>query len=104
MKSWMVLTLLIGSYLIYLLLGAWVVSSIEAPYEEKLRKELKQLKQLFLHNNECVNDSGLEAFLEKVISANKFGVSVLYNASNESKWDLASSLFFASTLVTTVGK
>ncbi|KAM5146138.1 potassium channel subfamily K member 6 isoform 1-T2 [Mantella aurantiaca] len=103
MKSWMVLTLLLVSYLIYLLLGAWVVSSIESPYEENLRKALKQLKQIFLHNNECVNDSGLEAFLEKVISANKFGVSVLNNASNESKWDLASSLFFASTLVTTVG-
>lgn len=103
MKSWLVLTLLLGSYLIYLLLGAWVVSSIEAPYEGDLRKELKWLKQKFLNESRCVNESKLEAFLEKVISANKFGVSVLYNASNDSKWDLASSLFFASTLVTTVG-
>ncbi|XP_018418489.1 PREDICTED: potassium channel subfamily K member 6 [Nanorana parkeri] len=103
MKSWLVLTLLIGSYLIYLLLGAWVVSSIEAPYEGNLRKELQRLKQLFLNESRCVNESSLEAFLEKVISANKFGVSILYNNSNESKWDLASSLFFASTLVTTVG-
>lgn len=103
MQSWMVLTLLIGGYLIYLLLGAWVVSSIEAPYEGKLRKELKQLKQIFLNESPCVNESGLEAFLEKVISANKYGVSVLFNASSDSKWDMASSLFFASTLVTTVG-
>ncbi|XP_075692175.1 potassium channel subfamily K member 6 [Rhinoderma darwinii] len=103
MKSWLVLTLLIIGYVAYLFLGALVVSSIEAPYEESLRQELKKLKQIFLHNSPCVNESGLEAFLEKVISANKFGVSVLNNASNESKWDMASSLFFSSTLVTTVG-
>lgn len=103
MKSWLVLTLLVAGYLAYLFLGALVVSTIEAPYEGKLRKELKQLKQTFLNNSPCVNESGLEAFLEKVISANKFGVSVLFKASNDSKWDFASSLFFSSTLVTTVG-
>ncbi|KAM4020285.1 potassium channel subfamily K member 6 isoform 2-T2 [Anomaloglossus baeobatrachus] len=103
MRSWLVLTLLLIGYVAYLFLGALVVSTIESPYEGNLRRELKQLKQIFLNNSPCVNESGLEAFLEKVISANKFGVSVLYNASNESKWDLASSLFFSSTLVTTVG-
>ncbi|XP_056393604.1 potassium channel subfamily K member 6 isoform X2 [Hyla sarda] len=103
MKSWLVLTLLIVGYLAYLFLGALVVSTIESPYEQSLRQELKRLKQTFLNNSPCVNDSGLEAFLEKVISANRFGVSVLYNSSNESRWDFASSLFFSSTLVTTVG-
>ncbi|XP_073497556.1 potassium channel subfamily K member 6 [Phyllobates terribilis] len=103
MRSWLVLTLLLIGYIAYLFLGALVVSTIESPYEANLRKELKQLKQTFLHNSPCVNESGLEAFLEKVISANKFGVSVLYNASNDSSWDFASSLFFSSTLVTTVG-
>ncbi|KAM8953452.1 potassium channel subfamily K member 6 [Pelodytes ibericus] len=103
MKSWVLLCLLLGGYFAYLLLGALVVSTIESPYEDSLRQELKELKRLFLEKSSCVNESGLELFLEKVISANKFGVSVLYNASNESRWDLASSLFFSSTLVTTVG-
>ncbi|XP_063793722.1 potassium channel subfamily K member 6 [Pseudophryne corroboree] len=103
MKSWLVLTLLIGGYLIYLLLGALVVSKIEGPYEEDLRNELRRMKQSFLQQSSCLNESGLEAFLEKVIRANKYGVSVLQNSSNDSKWDLASSLFFSSTLVTTVG-
>ncbi|KAG9472980.1 potassium channel subfamily K member 6 [Eleutherodactylus coqui] len=103
MKSWLVLALLVLGYVAYLLLGALVVSTIEAPYEENLRQELRQLKQMFLHNSPCVNGSRLEALLEKVINANKFGVSVLNNASNESSWDLASSLFFSSTLLTTVG-
>ncbi|XP_073405429.1 potassium channel subfamily K member 6-like [Dendrobates tinctorius] len=103
MKSWLVLTLLLIGYVAYLFLGALVVSTIESPYEGNMRKELKDLKQMFLQNSPCVNESSLEAFLEKVVSANKYGVSVLNNASNDSKWDLASSLFFSSTLVTTVG-
>lgn len=103
MKSWVLLCLLVGSYLTYLLLGALVVSTIEAPYEGRLRKDLLELKQHFLAESPCVNESDLEEFLSKVISANKFGVSILYSASNESRWDLASSFFFSSTLVTTVG-
>ncbi|XP_044162245.1 potassium channel subfamily K member 6 [Bufo gargarizans] len=103
MKSWLVLTLLIVSYVVYLLLGALVVSSIEGPYEANLRQELIDLKQSFLKNSPCVNVTTLEALLEKVINANKFGIKVLYNASNESNWDFASSLFFSSTLLTTVG-
>ncbi|XP_053329221.1 potassium channel subfamily K member 6 [Spea bombifrons] len=103
MKSWVLLCLLVGGYLVFLLLGALVISTVEAPYEDSLRKELRELKRRFLEDSPCVNNTDLEVFLEKVISANKFGVSVLYNASNESSWDLASALFFASTLVTTVG-
>ncbi|MEE6516967.1 hypothetical protein FKM82_026859 [Ascaphus truei] len=104
MKSWVLLTLLLVGYLIYLFLGALVVSTIESPYEGTLRDELRQLKQHFLQDSPCVNESGLEAFLEKVLNANKFGVSVLSNSSNDSNWDLASSFFFSSTLVTTVGE
>ncbi|KAG8448741.1 hypothetical protein GDO86_015708 [Hymenochirus boettgeri] len=103
MKFWLLLTLLVCAYVTYLLLGALVVSVIESPYEADLREELRHLKRVFLNESPCVNVSSLEAFLEKVISANKYGVSVLHNSSNDSKWDLASSLFFASTLVTTVG-
>ncbi|KAM4608079.1 potassium channel subfamily K member 6-like [Discoglossus pictus] len=103
MKSWLLLTLLLVGYVIYLLLGALIVSTIEKPYESTLRDELKHFKEIFLTSSPCVSESRLEVFLEKVISANKFGVSVLSNASNESNWDMASSFFFASTLLTTVG-
>ncbi|KAE8585584.1 hypothetical protein XENTR_v10021366 [Xenopus tropicalis] len=103
MKFWLLLTLLVCAYVIYLLLGALVISVIESPYEASLRDELRQLKSVFLNESPCVNVSSLEAFLEKIINANKYGVSVLHNASNDSKWDIASSMFFASTLVTTVG-
>ena len=89
-------------YIAYLLLGALVFSYIEGPVEETLRTDLTSLKQQFL-NQSCINASQLDVFLERVLKANKYGVSVLRNGSGHSNWDLASSLFFANTLVTTVG-
>ncbi|XP_023151676.1 potassium channel subfamily K member 6 [Amphiprion ocellaris] len=101
-KSWLLLTGLIVFYIIYLLFGALVFSSIERPVEEQLRRDMDALKQEFL-NQSCVSAASLENFLVRVLTANKYGVSVLRNSSVTSNWDLASSMFFANTLVTTVG-
>lgn len=102
-RSWLLLTGFILFYIIYLLFGALVFSSIERPVEDKLRQDMEALKQEFL-NQSCVNAASLERFLVKVLTANKYGVSVLRNSTVQaSSWDLASSMFFANTLVTTVG-
>lgn len=101
-RSWLLLTGFVLFYIIYLLFGALVFSSIERPVEEQLRRDMDALRRDFL-NRSCVNATALEAFLSKVLRANKYGVSVLRNASSASSWDLASSMFFANTLVTTVG-
>ncbi|KAJ8257069.1 hypothetical protein COCON_G00192210 [Conger conger] len=101
-KSWVLLTVFILFYITYLLLGALVFSSVEKPEEERLRRELGSLKAEFLDQS-CVNITSLENFMSKVLSANKYGVSILHNSTESSNWDLASSLFFANTLVTTVG-
>ena len=102
-KSWILLVGLILFYVTYLMLGALVFSSIERPVEEQLKLDIETLRQEFL-NQSCINDSSLDIFLVKVLEANKYGVSILRNSSLDSNWDLASSLFFANTLVTTVGK
>ncbi|XP_037534291.1 potassium channel subfamily K member 6 [Nematolebias whitei] len=101
-KSWLLLAGFVLFYVIYLLFGALVFSSIERPLEDKLRRDMDALKDDFL-NQSCVSAASLERFLSQVLSANKFGVSVLRNSSGRSNWDLASSMFFANTLVTTVG-
>ncbi|XP_031159946.1 potassium channel subfamily K member 6 [Sander lucioperca] len=101
-RSWLLLTGFILFYIIYLLFGALMFSSIERPVEDKLRQDMEALKQEFL-NQSCVNSTSLELFLVKVLTANKYGVSVLKNSSVNSNWDLTSSMFFANTLVTTVG-
>lgn len=102
-RSWLLLTGFILFYVIYLLFGALVFSSIERPVEEKLLHDLEALKQEFLSQT-CVNASSLERLLVKVLTANKYGVSVFRNTSAPSNWDLASSMFFANTLVTTIGE
>ncbi|XP_068441282.1 potassium channel subfamily K member 6 [Clinocottus analis] len=101
-RSWLLLTGFVLFYVIYLLFGALVFSSVERPVEDKLRRDVEVLKREFL-NQSCVNAAALERFLRKVLAANKYGVSVLSNSSAASNWDLASSMFFANTLVTTVG-
>ncbi|XP_030075026.1 potassium channel subfamily K member 6 isoform X2 [Microcaecilia unicolor] len=103
MKPWVLISIFVVSYVCYLLLGALVISIIEKPYEESLRSKLQKLKADFLDVNSCVNESKLETFLQEVLNANKYGVSVLRDAANDTNWDFATAFFFASTLVTTVG-
>lgn len=103
LKSWFVLIGFILAYMSYLILGALVFSAIERPVEENLKSELDSLKAQFL-NLSCINATAFETFLERILKANKYGVSILENASLRTNWDLASSLFFANTMVTTVGE
>lgn len=102
-RSWLLLTGSIVFYIIYLLFGGLVFSSIERPVEEKLLHDLEALKQEIL-NQSCVNAASLDRLLVKVLMANKYGVSVFRNSSAPSNWDLVSSMFFANTLVTTIGE
>lgn len=102
-RSWLLLTGCILFYFIYLLMGALVFSSIERPVEEKLMRDLETLKQELL-NQSCVSAASLDLLLAKVLKANKYGVSVVRNTSSPSNWDLVSSMFFANTLVTTIGE
>ncbi|XP_053566793.1 potassium channel subfamily K member 1 [Bombina bombina] len=96
-------TFLVLGYVLYLLFGAVVFSSVELPYEELLRRELLEMKQLFLQENECLSEQRLEQFLIRVLEASNYGVSVLSNASANWNWDFTSALFFASTVLSTTG-
>lgn len=91
------------SYALYLIFGALIFSSVELPYEDDLRNDLRTIKQQFLQDNACIDDTRLEEFLTKVLEANNYGVSVLNNASISRNWDFTSALFFASTVLSTTG-
>lgn len=95
---------LVCIYVVYLVLGALVFSALEKPLEEKVQAELNLLKQQLISNMSCINISTLEQLLEVLINANKYGVSLMQNSSENSNWDLASALFFSNTLVTTIGE
>ncbi|KAL2102249.1 hypothetical protein ACEWY4_001417 [Coilia grayii] len=94
---------LVVTYVLYLVFGALIFSSVELPYEDDLRDELRAIKQHFLQENDCISDERLEKFLARVLEANNYGVSVLNNASTNRNWDFTSALFFASTVLSTTG-
>uniref|UniRef100_A0A4W4HJ03 Potassium channel subfamily K member n=1 Tax=Electrophorus electricus TaxID=8005 RepID=A0A4W4HJ03_ELEEL len=101
-SAWYFLFLVLG-YVLYLIFGAVVFSSVELPYEDLLRQDLRNAKQQFLQENKCLSEDRLETFLAKALDASNYGVSILNNASANWNWDFTSSLFFASTILSTTG-
>ncbi|XP_037321971.1 potassium channel subfamily K member 1b [Pungitius pungitius] len=101
-STWYFVSLVLG-YVLYLVFGAVVFSSVELPYEDILRQELRAIKKQFLQENECLSEERLERFLKKALDASNYGVSILNNASANWNWDFTSALFFASTVLSTTG-
>ncbi|XP_029306260.1 potassium channel subfamily K member 1b [Cottoperca gobio] len=101
-STWYFVSLVLG-YVLYLIFGAVVFSSVELPYEDLLRQELSAIKKQFLQENECLSEERLERFLKKALDASNYGVSILNNASANWNWDFTSALFFASTVLSTTG-
>ncbi|XP_041510047.1 potassium channel subfamily K member 6 [Microtus oregoni] len=96
------------AYAGYLALGALLVAQLERPHEARLRAELGTLREQLLRHSPCVAAPALDAFVERVLAAGRLGRAVLANTTgpanaSDPAWDFASALFFASTLVTTVG-
>ncbi|XP_068184233.1 potassium channel subfamily K member 1b [Antennarius striatus] len=102
-KSTWYFTFLLLGYVLYLIFGAVVFSSVELPYEDLLRQELRAVKKQFLQDNQCLTEERLERFLKKALEASSYGVSILNNASSNWNWDFTSALFFASTVLSTTG-
>ncbi|XP_059522680.1 potassium channel subfamily K member 6 isoform X2 [Myotis daubentonii] len=99
----------LAAYAVYLGLGALLVARLEGPHEARLRAELEMLREQLLRRSPCLAAPALDAFVERVLAAGRLGRAALANASgpanaSDPAWDFASALFFASTLVTTVGK
>lgn len=94
---------LLAAYAVYLVLGAVVFSILERPYEERLRSDVRRLRDAFVRQHACLADEALEGFLRDALEARAHGVSALRNATAGPHWDFVSALFFASTVLTTVG-
>ncbi|XP_023727351.1 potassium channel subfamily K member 1 isoform X3 [Cryptotermes secundus] len=97
------LLVLAAFYILFLVLGAAIFSAIEGPEEAQRVKQLRQLRRDFLLDHKCVRDDDLEKLIEEVVKASNRGVSAARNASGEPNWSFGQSLFFSSTVVTTIG-
>ncbi|XP_061173940.1 potassium channel subfamily K member 1-like isoform X2 [Saccostrea echinata] len=103
-KSTIRLLALAVFYLLYLVIGASVFSAIEGPQERELIKNVKKLRSQFLTDNTCLTDDKLEKFIASIVIATNRGVSATKNVTmSEPNWTFGQSIFFAGTLLTTIG-
>ncbi|KAL6118883.1 uncharacterized protein ACO6RY_03583 [Pungitius sinensis] len=94
---------LVLCYLLFLLLGALVFTSVEKPVEKELRAEVAELRRSFLRENPCVQESELRELLERAFSAHQSNVAVLKADADERQTDFTSSLYFVIVTLTTMG-
>ncbi|XP_068457517.1 potassium channel subfamily K member 4 [Clinocottus analis] len=89
--------------LLYLVLGAVVFRSLEAPREEGKHMQLQETRRDFLLNFTCMGPDDLQTLIEEVVEAVGAGVDPNSNFTFVSQWDLASAFFFSGTIITTIG-
>ncbi|KAM6186716.1 potassium channel subfamily K member 16 [Rhynchocyon petersi] len=90
-------------YVCYLLLGATIFQLLEKQAEAQSRNQFQIEKLHFLENYTCLDQRALEQFVQVIMEAWVKGVNPKGNSTNPSNWDFGSSLFFAGTIVTTIG-
>lgn len=61
------------------------------------------IKTMSINNCDWFSENDLEKLLESVILASKHGISALKNSTNELNWSFGQSLFFSTTVITTIG-
>ncbi|KAE8750387.1 hypothetical protein FOCC_FOCC002946 [Frankliniella occidentalis] len=103
-RSSALLLLFLFFYLGYLVAGGLVFATIEAPAEAQLKGALVRARQAFLEKHPCVSDSDLELLLKEVVWAADRGVSAVNNVTGQPNWSFGQSIFFSSTVVTTIGQ
>ncbi|XP_022905868.2 potassium channel subfamily K member 6-like isoform X2 [Onthophagus taurus] len=99
----LVIFVLIVSVIIYLCFGALIFSAIENDYEAAEVIKLRNLRQSFMSKNQCVKDEDLENLIVEIVRASNKGVLPTRNCTNQPNWSFAQSLFFSTTVVTTIG-
>ncbi|BFZ07840.1 hypothetical protein BsWGS_10879 [Bradybaena similaris] len=88
----------------YLCAGAGIFMHLEGSSERDMVQNLRDKRRAFLNKSTCVSDEDLEKFIEEVVHAANRGVSAVKNVSqSEPNWSFGQALFFASTVVTTIG-
>ncbi|XP_041800583.1 uncharacterized protein kcnk4a isoform X2 [Chelmon rostratus] len=103
MRCTTLLALLTG-VMLYLVMGALVFRTLEAPSENLAYKDLLATKRTFLDNKTCVTELDFHKLVKGVASAVEAGLDVSSLPANfTSRWDLASAFFFCGTIITTIG-
>jgi potassium channel subfamily K protein 1 len=98
------LALLIAFYVAYLFFGATVFDAVEKPHEIEMTQQLNSFIQQFKNkHNSCISEADLSSFIQLISSANDKGVRATNNVTREPNWSFGQSVFYASTVLTTIG-
>ncbi|XP_047990185.1 potassium channel subfamily K member 6-like isoform X1 [Leguminivora glycinivorella] len=93
----------VAFYFVYLISGALVFSALEAPMENQVRLDVIRAKQDFMLRHPNILAEDLESLIEVVVRATNQGVPAAQNVSGGPNWSFGQSLFFSSTVITTIG-
>lgn len=99
---WKSLLTLIIVVAVYILVGAAIFLLLEQQHEVKTKKLVRSTFTAFMFNNTCVTSDELEAFADFVISSYESGVKAS-NALDSTRWNYGSAIFYAITVITTIG-
>uniref|UniRef100_A0A667ZGY4 Potassium channel subfamily K member 4 n=1 Tax=Myripristis murdjan TaxID=586833 RepID=A0A667ZGY4_9TELE len=95
---------LLSGVVLYLVMGALVFRTLEAPQESRAYTLLLETKNDFLKNHNCVSEQGFHELIKVMVTAVERGLDVSNGSTNfTSRWDLVSAFFFCGTIITTIG-
>lgn len=102
-QNTILVAILCSVWWLYLCFGAAVIQAIEAPVAKAEHKKYINFIRSFATKKDCVSEHDLEEFIQGIEAASRMGVSASVNVTGDSTWNLANAIFFAGTLITTIG-
>lgn len=100
---WKNLLIIIIIVILYILIGAAIFLPFEQEHEKELTKLAHATFNAFISNNTCVTTPDLETFVKFVIKTYDSGVLTSPNTSDNTRWNYGSAIFYAITVITTIG-
>ncbi|XP_067946638.1 potassium channel subfamily K member 10-like [Watersipora subatra] len=98
------LAMLLVTYLVYIILGGVIFHFIEYPYRKKTAIDPEKWIDKTLSNNSNLTREVLLSTAKEIIEMYDQGILLGSNNSNgDRNFDIGSSIFFSTTLVTTIG-
>uniref|UniRef100_K7E277 Potassium two pore domain channel subfamily K member 4 n=1 Tax=Monodelphis domestica TaxID=13616 RepID=K7E277_MONDO len=91
--------------LTYVVIGAAIFRFLELPKEKEMQAIMKETREKFLRLHPCVSRSSFRVLVQNVVTSVTVGMDpgAYFTNKTRSTWTTEGAIFFAGSLVTTVG-